>query len=95
MGSPHVGQLFDFLYAAFDANALHWQQLGNEDTFGAARKKFMIFVDSSFLWMVNSDGCELLRIRAEDDSRVAYIYDNARCVAQEQLEKVVHDFIAD
>jgi hypothetical protein len=48
MGSPHVGQLFDFLYAAFDANALHWQQLGNEDTFGAARKKFMIFVDSSF-----------------------------------------------
>jgi hypothetical protein len=45
--------------------------------------------------MVNSDGCELLRIRAEDDSRVAYIYDNARCVAQEQLEKVVHDFIAD
>jgi len=37
---------------------------------------------------------ELLRIRAEDDSRVAYIYANARSVAQEQLEKVIQDFIA-
>jgi hypothetical protein len=93
VSSPDVGQLFEFLFASFDAKSLHWQQLGNEDTFGTARKNFMIFVNSSFLWMVNSDGCELLRIRAEDDSRVAWTYQNARWVAQEQLEKVIHDFI--
>ena len=95
MCTDELAELFDFLDVATETNSLPWRPLGNAGTFMAVRNKFTISINESFLWMTDSSGAELLRVSAEEDSRVAQIYIDARSNALEELEGVIHDFIAD
>ncbi len=95
MCADHLAELFGFLEVATETNSLPWRPFGNAGTFMAARNKFTISVNKSFLWLRDSGGDEVLRVSAEEDSRVAQIYNSARCWALEELESVIYDFMAD